>query len=85
MKTLEELRWKVLEKGQKTKDRTKVSSRLLSLPCSPFLLVQIQRDRVAEYKYYDALCMWLGQEEYWTESDREILRGLVEEYLKGKK
>jgi len=29
--------------------------------------------------------MWLGQEEYWTESDREILRGLVEEYLKGKK
>ena len=85
MKTLEELRKEVLEKGQKTNDRTKVSSKLLSLPCSLPLLIQIQRDGCAGYKYYDALCMWLGQEEHWTERDKDLLRMLAEEYLGGER
>ena len=81
MKTLEELRNAVLEKGQRTKDKTKINSELLGLFCSLPLLLQIQKDGHAGYKYYDALCMWLGQDEYWTEKDKKLLRGLAEKYL----
>ena len=83
MKTLEELRFKVLERGQQIKDTAKVNDDFLSPLFSLPLRLQVRRDMRAGYKYYDALCMWLGQEKYWTERDRNLLRTLAERYLEG--
>ena len=82
--TLDSLRRKVIEKGQKTNDLKKISSDILNLnpQLSWMLMGQIQRDAYASYKYYDALAMWLGQAKYWTEKDREILEQLANAYIK---
>lgn len=80
MKTLEELRWEVIKKGQRIGDRTKIADKIDPLFTGP-LKEQYARDKRAEYKFYDALGMWLGQADFWGSKNLLKLRELAEDYL----
>jgi len=84
---LEGLRRKVIEKGQKKKERRKIEDVLYLdkiSEASDELLSQISRDTEARYKFYDALAMWLGQADngLFSEEDNEILKKIANDYLK---
>lgn len=80
----------VLNKGQESKDNRNVSDYLLNskVPMisvtaniSFVLLTQIKRDAKIEYKFYDALSMWLGQWPNWSTADLDYLMAITNEYL----
>jgi len=89
---IEDLRWKVIEVGQKNRDTRKIGEALLDLGVSREELervviadvlfgMQLERDYKAGYKFYDALVMWLGQREYWKEKTNRWLVEIAEKYL----
>ena len=78
---IENLRWAVLEKGQKNKDRTKMSRIIIRKCPEGVLQYQMVRDFQAEYKFYDALTMWLGQSQYWSDDENAYLVSLAKTYL----
>ena len=82
---MEDLRGMVLEKGQTDKDRRTVVDVLLGIevPDDDLFIIQANRDAAARYKFYDALAMWLGQEEHWKAETRSWLKGLAEKYING--
>ena len=78
------LRSLVLSKGQTSHDKRKVHeviTKKLRQHASVCLYEQITRDLKAQYKWYDALCMWLGGYDLWDEQDRSLLKGCAEDYL----
>jgi len=77
-----ELRRKVLETGQKNHDRRQIPLGVILDAPEGLLRVQMEMDFMKQYKYYDALCMWMGQSEVWTPEENEYLQKLVEEYLR---
>lgn len=80
----ETLRMAVMAMGQGGKDKRKVHeviTKKLRQYASTCLYEQITRDLKAQYKYYDALAMWLGQAESWDNHDRALLKGCAEDYL----
>ena len=79
----------VISKGQKKKDKRviydffldhKITSDFLSKCSIPFLQ-QLRRDANVDYKFYDALGMWIGQREVWSKDDLEVIREFVDLYL----
>ena len=78
---IENLRWKVLEKGQRTKDKRKIPFSLLLETPEGLLRFQMLEDFARQYKFYDALAMWLGQKHLWSESENYYLIWLAEGYL----
>lgn len=48
---------------------------------STSFLHQFKRDAQAQYKFYDALGMWIGAKEYWSKEDLNFLEVLVKKYL----
>ena len=87
----ENLRVKVIEKGQDTRDRRKIEEVLrdldLNLEFNRILdrdlnfSIQASRDIRAQYKFYDALGMWLGQNSFWTEETKSFLLKIASAYL----
>ena len=78
---LEDLRWKVLEQGKKSKDRLKVSLKCVLRAPEGILKVQMLEDFKRQYKFYDALAMWIGQRQFWSDKENAFLLSLAEEYL----
>ena len=79
---LDKLRWEVIETGQKTRDSRKIPSDVHSnVPLEGLLKYQILQDSMRQYKYYDALGMWIGQSQFWTEEEQAYLKELAEDYL----
>ena len=82
---MDDLREMVLEKGQTDKDRRTVVDVLLGIevPDDDLFIIQANRDAAARYKFYDALAMWLGQEEYWKTETCSWLKELAKKYVNG--
>lgn len=88
--TVELLREQVLEKGNRTKDLRTILDIMESMEdiedklhnSSFTMFSQIERDITAQYKFYDALCMWLGQVAYLELTDTQILIDIANTYLK---
>lgn len=78
---MENLRWKVLEKGQKTRDKAKIALGVIEKTPDGILKLQMLKDFQKSYKFYDALTMWLGQSQYWSDSENDYLVSLAETYL----
>ena len=89
---MEELRIKVLEKGKRTKDKRTIGDIFRQLSdisveiqyVSPNFQSQVMRDIVCQYKFYDALCMWLGQSDFYTHEDDRIMTTIANIYLNEK-
>jgi hypothetical protein len=80
------LRISVITKGQSSKDKrivTQVIKNIQRTISSGNLMHQVLRDVRRQYKFYDALAMWLGQSEYWTEEDVKTITEWANSYLKG--
>ena len=45
------------------------------------LQLQMLKDFQKSYKFYDALAMWLGQSQFWNDSENDYLVSLAETYL----
>jgi hypothetical protein len=84
MEKLEDLRFKIIEKGQRDKDKRKINE-FVDYTClsemSDNFLTQVVRDIYSNYRFYDALAMWIGQKEYWEKEDILVIEKLVEMYL----
>ena len=81
---METLRMAIVSKGQSTKDKRKVHeviTKKMRQHASIVLYEQITRDMRAQYKYYDALGMWLGQANCWDDQDRDLLKRAGKDYL----
>jgi|GEM_PF-6592737 len=89
---IEDLRWKVIEVGQKNRDARTIEDVLPDLDIENKLddimgndrvfRLQVLRDSSADYKFYDALAMWLGQREYWKDETNNWLVKVAERYLR---
>lgn len=79
---LQKLQTEVVEYGQHFHDYQKIPSGVyFDAPKQGILKLQILQDAMRKYKYYDALGMWLGNEECWNKSEQAFLKILAEEYL----
>lgn len=89
MRMSEESLWsQVMEKGRKTEKGVthqltpdEVNKVMRKFNGSPFQ-VQVERDlRVARYKLYDAVGMWLQSERYVDERTYRAIEGIARSYL----
>jgi len=78
---IDSLRWEVLEKGQKNRDKVKVSFYVVQEAPDGILKIQMIKDFQRSYKFYDALAMWLGQSQFWNDSENNYLVSLAKTYL----
>ena len=92
--TIKELRMAVLARGQQTKDKRlwqdifaaheELHNKLFGF-CSADLCLQISADMVRKYKFYDSLCMILGQVDkgiFVLGADKTMARAFAEAYLR---
>jgi len=85
---IEKLQGQVLETGQKLRDKRKTGELVFKSPMRDFsiglspLAQQVERDVRAQYKFYDALTMWLGQTQHWSPEETRALIETAKWYLK---
>ena len=78
---LQKLQEEVVDYGQHFHDYQKIPSGIFFDAPEGILKMQILQDSMRKYKYYDALGMWLRNEELWNKSEQAFLKILAEEYL----
>ena len=78
---IENLYWAALEKGQRSRDKMKVSFDVAIEAPKGMLQLQMLWDFQRQYKFYDALAMWLGQSQFWNDLENGYLILLAETYL----
>lgn len=84
MQDFAELQKQVIEKGEESKDRTKIPLRICKeCPHDGHLDLQIAYDIQTGYVYFDALAMWLGQAQdgVWNKEEQDYLIELAKYYL----